>query len=283
MSIYRRQADKLVSEGVLEGLKRASSAEAANREANLRQLLLGQNVERAKAFAAEQGLKPGKYNMSAGEGHFNVNPESGDVALLRDVIQQQKELRAAQIPDFAVSDPDAVIPSRKSAEEVMQAQQGFRAMRETGKGIADELKKASMLDRIGAVNVPLIGAVGTQRGREIDAKIGDLLMQGKNLEKLGALQAPEIKLMERMQGSLTGVGSLLQDKPEVLNRLQDLINRGASRVKETAAARGYSPKQGALDADILGQQAAPAAQQAPATQAPMSFEEFKKRKREGKL
>lgn len=275
--MYREDEQKIISAGVLQGLEADAKRRQAQQEANLKQLLIGQNVERAKALAAEQGLKPGKYSMSAGEGHFNLNPEPGEVALLRDAIQQQKDLRAAQVPDFAVTDPSAVIPTRKSAEEVMQAQQGFRAMRETGKGIAGELKQASVLDRLGAVNVPLIGAVGTQRGREIDAKIGDLLMQGKNLEKLGALQAPEIKLMERMQGSLTGVGSLLQNKDEVLVRLQDLINRGASRVKETALTRGYTPKPGALESNILDQ----TAPQAP--QAPMSFEEFKKRKREGKL
>lgn len=266
MPIYRDQGDKIISAGVLQGLEQDAARRKADQEANLKRLLIGENVNRAKALAAEQGLKPGKFSMSAGEGHVNINPEPGEVAMLRDAIQQQKSLRAAAVPDFDITDPNAVIPTRNSAEELMQAQQGFRAMRETGRGIATDLEKANALDRLGAFNLPIVGAVGTQRGREIDAKIGDLLMQGKNLEKLGALQAPEIKLMERMQGSLTGVGSLLQDKKDVAARLQELIERGASRVKETALTRGYTPRQGALESDILPEglrkQPMPAAPQA---------------------
>lgn len=251
MAIYRDQGDKIISAGVLQGLEQDSARRRAEQDANLKRLLIGENVDRAKALAAEQGLKPGKFSMSAGEGHVNINPEPGEVAMLRDAIQQQKSLRAAAVPDFDITDPSAVIPTRNSAEELMQAQQGFRAMRETGRGIATDLEKANTLDRLGSFNLPIVGSVGTQRGREIDAKIGDLLMQGKNLEKLGALQAPEIKLMERMQGSLTGMGSLLQDKKDVAARLQELIERGASRVKETALTRGYTPRQGALESDIL--------------------------------
>jgi len=216
-----------------EAAKRAAQQEATQRNLKTAQDLVDQY--------RRQGVKIGA----------NIG-DSGSVSITQsemDPIGKQigNAIRGAEITGYDIADPNRVIPTPKDAEQVKQATSGFKALAQGKDRLVGKIQDASTLDRLGTLSVPFVGTLGTQRGKEIDSEIGDMLMQAKNLEQLGALQAGEIKLMERIQGSATGLGSLFQNKGEVIKRLNEIVERGKSRVNETATARGYRAQPGYLD------------------------------------
>lgn len=220
------------------------------------------NTARVRAEMLRNGVDPSKASMNFNEsgGSFNPDPDTFGKGI-------KKAMLDANITGYNVANP-SVIPSSKDAEEVKNATGGLKTLQGTGASLQEKLKNAQGLDRFGSMRIPFTDKqIGTDAGVGIESDLTAMKLQQKELDKLGALSGPDMRLIDDAFGSVTGIGALFGDKGSAAKKIQAVLDRAKQRVSANATSRGYAPQPGYLDEPAgASPQGAPKA---------MSFEEWK--------
>lgn len=220
------------------------------------------NTARVREEMRRNGIDPTRASMNFNEsgGGYNPDPDSMGKAV-------KKALMESNITGFNVADPSRVIPSTRDAEEIKLAAGGLKTLQGSGASLQEKLKSASGLDRFGSVRIPFTDKqIGTDAGVGIESDLTAMKLQQKELDKLGALSGPDMRMIDEAFGSITGIGAMFGDKEAAARKVQAVLDRAKQRVEANATARGYTPQSGYLD---------PAGA---STKQPPSFEEWKRMK-----
>jgi len=247
-------ADKLVSD-FNDRLKLKQQQDA---DAKLRQLLQVQaaqqqqeaiemNRQRAIEEAKRRGLLPDKYSSSVSEGGYSVNPESDTLGL-----QIARGLQSANITGHTITDPLNVMPTRQDAEKVKASSQAVKLAQKALPGIKQAVGGSEFFDRLGTVKLGPLGSYGTEKGRNLEQKKAELIGFAQKLQETGVLQPGEIPILERRIGEMTGLSSMFRNPADIEKQIDDVYSQLRNRAESDAAARGYSPIPGYLDAPPSG-------------------------------
>lgn len=245
-SIHQQEQDRANNDAKLAELIKGSA---------LKQESIAGNQERARQFAESQGMKPGKYSVTASEGGFGVNPE------------QEDQLRRLQIEGLMNErDENAVRKLEKRSSDVGTAQavpalqRGEEAIPGLFTGGKPELKSVGGMKNL-APNwaVPALEGVGLMpKGAGAERTALQELQNVKLYDSSGkAINENEMKRISDAMG-LRGIF----DPQEILSSLQQMgytvlekqkgVTAGAPEriVKKFEGAGGLAGKK--TLADLIG-------------------------------
>lgn len=256
--------------GVNQLTQQRAQAAQAERDAKLKELLIGKNLESARGEAERQGLTPGKYSISASEGGMNINPEATNPLISlglqdriaarddRDLTKVGERIAKADLPvalaaaanlergtaaggkGGILTNPDYEVKSAGPIANAVRGLPGGQGMLNIGervglmpKGSGEELALAQRMMNMDIKNLSGSAVSAAEQGRQNIEK-GLTAGGDPNLVKLG---------MKQMKDAFEAEGRNIEasTRPEIMSKFRS--QGGITSLKDLLGSP-QAPKQG---------------------------------------
>lgn len=200
---------------------------------------LVKRVDKAKAEADKEA----GYDVNKELGLFRTDLLGSGLKLKQGEDEQKRldELRKVSIPGFDFFDVKNVVPDPQSAKAMRVAASTAAKMQSTLR------KMEKLVDEKGLSQQSLIGV-----GKDLDQYYQDLLVQTKELDRLGALSGSDMRIEQGKIPNPTSFAGSVEGKNKFKERVGSFSNIVLDSVKQMAPLMGYRPREDLLSSISAG-------------------------------